>query len=292
MPTATASPTGYDANGRLTNRWSAAKGNTGYTYDNVGNLTFVNYPNSPNVSFAYDALGRKTNMVDAVGTTKYTYTAGNQLLTEDGPFASDILTNTYTHRLRTRLDLQRGDPEWTPETLYYYGYRFYDPNLQRWPNRDPIQEKGGINLYQFVRNRPVSVVDFWGLDWFDPHEIQAAFDCACNTAVGKRVWDQVRASGINHGNVEDGGNAFQHCLAACRATRVCGSPSAKRFWDGREDPNDPDGRMDLANNAVGYDIKGDCRDGCMNAWRNGGLTCLANGESITCPPPPTDYSRP
>jgi RHS repeat-associated protein len=22
--------------------------------------------------------------------------------------------------------------------MYYYGYRFYDPNLQRWINRDPI----------------------------------------------------------------------------------------------------------------------------------------------------------
>jgi hypothetical protein len=52
-------------------------------------------------------VNRLTNMVDAAGTTKYTYTVGNQLLTEDGPWASDILTTTYTHRLRTRLDLQR-----------------------------------------------------------------------------------------------------------------------------------------------------------------------------------------
>jgi hypothetical protein len=60
---------------------------------------------------------KRTNMVDAAGTTKYTYPAGNQLLTRlrkrygaasrrrdggspNGPFASDILTNTYTHRLR------------------------------------------------------------------------------------------------------------------------------------------------------------------------------------------------
>jgi hypothetical protein len=43
-----------------------------------------------------------TNMVDAVGTTKYTWTAGNQLLTEDGPFASDTIRNTYVNRLRTK----------------------------------------------------------------------------------------------------------------------------------------------------------------------------------------------
>jgi uncharacterized protein RhaS with RHS repeats len=29
---------------------------------------------------------------------------------------------------------------------------FYDPGQQRWLNRDPIAEKGGINLFRFVRN--------------------------------------------------------------------------------------------------------------------------------------------
>jgi len=38
--------------------------------------------------------------------------------------------------------------------MYYYGYRFYDPNLQRWINRDPIGESGGYNLYVFGSNDP------------------------------------------------------------------------------------------------------------------------------------------
>jgi RHS repeat-associated protein len=46
--------------------------------------------------------------------------------------------------------------------LYYYGYRWYHPNLQRWLNRDPLEERGGINLYRFVRNRPVDLSDPWG----------------------------------------------------------------------------------------------------------------------------------
>jgi hypothetical protein len=62
--------------------------------------------------------------------------------------------------------------------------RFYEPNLQRWPNRDPYGEPGaevihhysdggvrkyaellpaGQNLYGFVRNNPVSYKDLWGL---------------------------------------------------------------------------------------------------------------------------------
>jgi len=30
------------------------------------------------------------------------------------------------------------------------GYRFYNPELGRWINRDPIEEEGGLNLYGFV----------------------------------------------------------------------------------------------------------------------------------------------
>jgi RHS repeat-associated protein len=47
--------------------------------------------------------------------------------------------------------------------LVYYGRRFYDPNLQRWLNRDPSLEKGGVNLYRFVSNDPVNRIDPLGL---------------------------------------------------------------------------------------------------------------------------------
>ena len=38
-------------------------------------------------------------------------------------------------------------------------HAFYEPNLQRWLNPDPIGEAGGINLYQFVGNDPVIKID-------------------------------------------------------------------------------------------------------------------------------------
>ncbi|HEY5909953.1 MAG TPA: RHS repeat-associated core domain-containing protein [Verrucomicrobiae bacterium] len=47
--------------------------------------------------------------------------------------------------------------------LYYYLYRFYDPNTQRWLNRDPLGEGGGINVYIFAANVPANVVDRFGL---------------------------------------------------------------------------------------------------------------------------------
>jgi RHS repeat-associated protein len=47
--------------------------------------------------------------------------------------------------------------------LYYYGYRFYDPYLQRWVKRDPIGELGGWNLYCFSDNAPYGLIDPQGL---------------------------------------------------------------------------------------------------------------------------------
>src|SRR5437867_3552981 len=72
----------------------------------------------PDVAFQYDWLNRLTNMVDAAGTTKYTYTAGNQLRTEDGPFASDTVTNGYLNRLRVSLSLQQPTGVWTNGFAY------------------------------------------------------------------------------------------------------------------------------------------------------------------------------
>jgi len=43
-------------------------------------------------------------------------------------------------------------------------YRSYSANLSRWLNRDPIEEFGGINLFAYVNNDPVSNTDESGLD--------------------------------------------------------------------------------------------------------------------------------
>jgi len=58
-------------------------------------------------------LNRLTNMVDAAGTTAYSYTSGGQVWTEDGPFTADTVTNTYQDRLRTALALQQPTGAWT-----------------------------------------------------------------------------------------------------------------------------------------------------------------------------------
>jgi len=47
--------------------------------------------------------------------------------------------------------------------LVYYGYRYYAPEVGRWLNRDPIGERGGINLYGMVGNDAVNRTDYLGL---------------------------------------------------------------------------------------------------------------------------------
>ena len=41
-------------------------------------------------------------------------------------------------------------------------HRYYTPELGRWLSRDPIEEKGGKNLYVIVKNNPVLYVDLLG----------------------------------------------------------------------------------------------------------------------------------
>lgn len=41
---------------------------------------------------------------------------------------------------------------------------YYGPSIGRFINRDPIEERGGNNLYAYVRNQPTNAVDYLGMD--------------------------------------------------------------------------------------------------------------------------------
>jgi RHS repeat-associated protein len=91
-------------------------------------------------------------MTSAQGlAARYRYDPYGRLLSSSGPLAG---VNLY------RFASKEVNPNYPDGGGYYYfGYRFYDPNLQRWLNRDPLGEAGGINLYAYVRNRPTDAVD-------------------------------------------------------------------------------------------------------------------------------------
>jgi len=104
--------------------------------------------------FAYDGNGNVDHLLDASDGSvdaHYEYDAFGNIVFSAGGEASE---NCY--RFSTEyIDDETG--------LIYYGYRYYEPRLGRWVNRDPIAEKGGFNLYALVWNHTTNTYDVLGL---------------------------------------------------------------------------------------------------------------------------------
>src|SRR5213079_3624599 len=104
-----------------------------------------------------DANGNITCLVNGsqIVVAKYIYDPFGNILAKSGPLAD---ANTY------RFSSQEYHQN---SVLLIYLRRAYDPNLQRWLNRDPIGEEGGINLDGYVGNNPINFYDPLGLVWYD-----------------------------------------------------------------------------------------------------------------------------
>ncbi|MFM2198805.1 MAG: hypothetical protein RLZZ505_2237, partial [Verrucomicrobiota bacterium] len=105
--------------------------------------------------YQYDGNGNVTEITDHTGAkvATYRYDAFGNTLVATGSYAA---TNRY------RFSTKPLDNEIANAPLYYYAYRYYDPMTGRWPSRDPIGERGGLNLYGFVGNDGVNWLDFLG----------------------------------------------------------------------------------------------------------------------------------
>jgi RHS repeat-associated protein len=101
-----------------------------------------------------DGLGSITAITDASNTPQvvqsYTYSAYGVPTASNSTFR-----NSYAHAGR----------EWEPETaLYYHWLRYRDTLDGNFISKDPVSIFGGLNVYSFVKNNPINLVDNDGLD--------------------------------------------------------------------------------------------------------------------------------
>jgi len=147
------------------------------------------------------------------GTTtvgSYDYSAFGNLKSSIG---NDICRFKFSSKER---DLSSG--------LYYYGYRFYSPQWQRWISRDPIGEAGGVNLYSFTLNSPTASFDIDGRFFLSPPFMWPLKGlCGLVTAIiAKGKYTNMR---------------HLHCMASCQIARRCGIDTSivlgigKEFYD-------------------------------------------------------------
>jgi RHS repeat-associated protein len=86
-------------------------------------------------------LTQPASMIEFAILLHYEYSPFGETIVSAGPMKDE-----FAFRFSTKY--------FDPETgLYYYGYRYYSPGVGRWVSRDPIGERGGRNVYEFVGNR-------------------------------------------------------------------------------------------------------------------------------------------
>jgi RHS repeat-associated protein len=112
-------------------------------------------------SYHADGNGNVTALVDSSQAVSagYRYNPYGQVIGLSG----GSMTNQNVYRFSSKDQMPNSG-------LYYYGYRFYDPNLQRWLNRDPLGKDGGVNLFSFVGNDSANNIDRLGLFGSDVHD--------------------------------------------------------------------------------------------------------------------------
>lgn len=181
-----------------------------YSYPNIAQcisrtLTFLNLGS---YYFTIETtLGSVREMTNNSGSTVYQlgYDPFGQPTTIQGSQAPDFqYANYYFH---------------SPSGFYITRSRLYSSKLGRFINRDPIEEQGGINLYNYADNRPTYLSDPSG------HYIKA--NCSDFTILCPLPNNGQRENPITH--VKAGIWPPTHCAQDCRG-------SAKYFLSNFQGP--------------------------------------------------------
>lgn len=224
-----------------------------------------------------------TALVDTTGTVeeRFAYSAYGTPLFLSSAFETEPPTYIWeTLYCGYRWELPTG--------LYHVRNRIFIDALGSWVQRDPVEVSGYLRLYEYCYAQPLVYTDPRGLS-----PVGQACCFLCYGPIAAETENKVRRSGASDRNDLDGGNAFLHCVVSCEVHQQC--PICDNNWDAREIPIKKIGdRQDLANNAIGRNVSGDCWKGCMTAWEERKLTCQNSDGSqlVPCPIPVDDYEEP
>lgn len=118
--------------------------------------------------------------------------------------------------------------------LYYYGFRYYAPWLQRWMCPDPAGDKDGLNRYAMVRSNPINFYDWQGtlsipVDIFIADIVNLMSKSIGTGWFEELMWDQEKNTFMSTGPVYTRGmdvlkkgksewhpSSFGHAIAAFR----------------------------------------------------------------------------
>ena len=124
-----------------------------YVYDGAGLVAKIT-PQNQYYFYHYDGLGSTIAITDNNGQVVNTYCYSPEGLVG----TQETIPNPFTYVGRFGV-MAEGNG------LYFMRARYYDPEVGRFINKDPIGYGGGLNLYTYVTNNFVGIVDPWGLYW-------------------------------------------------------------------------------------------------------------------------------
>ena len=179
----------------LSGRDQSPERERGVTIDGAGGIggliSMRDVTGGTNYFCFYDANGNLGQLVDRSDGSldaKYEYDAYGNTIASTGDYAADNPIRFSTKYFDGELDYAQT----TNDGLYYFGYRYYSPRLGRWVSRDPIAERGSLNLYAYVRNRPTAITDPMGLQETTSQPTSQSC-CYCGPDITQAIIDHLNA---------------------------------------------------------------------------------------------------
>ena len=146
---------------------------------NIDEPVYIYDATGPQGYYHYDALGSVVALSDVSGNVaeSYSYDVYGKptIRNSSGTIIADsAISNPYMFTAR-RIDTETAN--------YYYRARYYQPEIGRFLQTDPVGYKDGINWYAYVKNNPIMRTDPLGLGcgeeghWTDKYIPEQFDDC-------------------------------------------------------------------------------------------------------------------